>query len=90
MSHHLVNFARRERMPAIRKVVLWILADGAVQSSGRVNFEIHELAEACGQSVSSVRTQTKALAATGHIEILHRNRDKTWAYRVLVGRVAAA
>lgn len=86
MSHHIVNLAVLEDMPATRKIVLLILAHAAMQSTGLVNFETKALAKACGLSPSSAREQTKALAESAHIDILHRNPDKSWAYRVLVWR----
>ena len=88
MSHHIVNLAVLEQLPATRKIVLLILSHAAMQTTGRTDFETKELAVACGLSPSSVREQTKALASSGHIEILHKNPDKSIAYRVLVGRAA--
>lgn len=88
MSLFLVNLAMAEQLPATRKIVLLVIAHAAWQSTGLADIDTKKLAAACGLSPSSAREQTKALAASGHIEILHRNPDKSWSYRVLVGRPA--
>jgi DNA-binding MarR family transcriptional regulator len=86
VSIHLVNLAWQKDLRAAQKIVLMALADAAVQSTGECYPSVRVLSAKCGLSASAVRTQIKALIASGLVELVIQHGKEI--YRVKLGAAA--
>lgn len=72
MSFECMAWAVKQKVPAMEKVVLLLLADRTNGDDGRCFPSHKKLAEDCGMSERSLRDQLKKLAERGLIEIVQR------------------
>lgn len=76
MSHRATVWAIDQKLPALAKLVLLILADRHNGDTNRCDPSMERVAADCGMSRDSVRRQVKALVDKGLIEV-HSRREGT-------------
>lgn len=74
MSHKATYWAFQQKLPALQKLVLIVLADRHNGDSGRCDPSLNKVAEDCGMSKDSVRDAIKALQEKGLI-VAHQRFD---------------
>jgi hypothetical protein len=72
LSHKATYWAFRQKLPALQKIVLIVLADRHNGDTGRCDPSIARVAEDCGMSSDSVRNAIKALRGKGLLEAHER------------------
>jgi hypothetical protein len=72
MSHRATVWAFSQKLPALQKLVLIVLADRHNGDTGRCDPSMDRVAEDCGMSKSSVKNAIRALEESGKIQAIHR------------------
>ena len=75
MSFEAMSWAVQQKLPALQKIVLLMLADRTNKDTSRCDPSITRLAEDCGMSERSTRNAIRALENIGLIETIHRSRE---------------
>ena len=75
MSFQAMTWAVEQRIPALQKLVLLMLANRLNHDTGKCIPKIKTLADECGMSESSVKTAMKGLSEAGLIAIIPRFQE---------------
>ena len=75
MSFQAMNWAVEQKVPALQKLVLLMLANRLNHDTGKCIPKIKTLADECGMSESSVKTAMKGLSEAGMITIIPRFQE---------------
>ena len=72
MSHKATVWAFSQKLPALQKLVLIVLADRHNGDTGRCDPSMERISEDCGMSKRSVRSAIRSLETAGIITAIHR------------------
>ncbi len=75
MSFEAMSWAVKQKLPALHKIVLLMLADRTNKDTGRCDPSITRLADDCGMSERSTRNAIRELEKLGLIETIHRSNE---------------
>ena len=75
MSFQAMTWAVEQKVPALQKLVLLMLANRLNHDTGKCIPKIKTLAEECGMSETSVKTAIRGLADAGLITIVPRFQE---------------
>lgn len=75
MSFEAMSWAVKQKLPALQKIVLLMLADRTNKDTGRCDPSITRLADDCGMSERSTRNAIRELEKLGLIETIHRSNE---------------
>jgi hypothetical protein len=94
MSFQAMTWAVEQKVPALQKLVLLMLANRLNHDTGKCIPKIKTLADECGMSETSVKTAMKGLAESGLITIVPRFQESVqlpnaYVLHTGVGRNAA-